>query len=210
MPSAEVQFKESTRATLLARCKDLGDQASWQEFFNTYWRLIYAVSRKAGLTDAEAHDAVQETMVQVSRQMPTFTYDPNIGSFKAWLLNQTRWRIQDQFRKRRGPSAPPPLSGETTTGTSFINRVPDPNSQKIDEYWETEWQQNLLAAAIENVKRSLDPQKFQIFDCYVNKGWEPEKVAKSFGISVDQVYLAKHRVMQLIKGEVERLEKKMT
>jgi hypothetical protein len=72
-----------TRATLLGRMKNLDDQASWQEFFEIYWRLIYGFARKAGLNDAEAQDVVQETMVAVSKQMPRFTYDPAVGTFKA-------------------------------------------------------------------------------------------------------------------------------
>ncbi|HEY3913650.1 MAG TPA: sigma factor, partial [Verrucomicrobiae bacterium] len=61
-----------TRATLLERMKDWGDQDCYQEFFDTYWRLIYGVARKGGLSDAEAQDVVQETMVSVAKQMPTF------------------------------------------------------------------------------------------------------------------------------------------
>jgi DNA-directed RNA polymerase specialized sigma24 family protein len=44
----------------------------------------------------------------------------------------------------------------------------------------------------------------------VNKGWAPEKVAATFGVSVDQVYLAKHRTTELIKEEVKRLENNMS
>src|SRR5580765_5869827 len=97
-----------TRATLIYRLKDWQDQSSWQEFFDTYWKLIYGVARKAGLTDAEAQDVVQETLVSVSKHMPTFNYDPALGSFKAWLLNMTRWRIIGQFRKRAPSSEPRP------------------------------------------------------------------------------------------------------
>ena len=82
-----------TRASLLGRLKDLGNDASWQEFFDTYFRLIYGVARKSGLSEAEAHDAVQETMIAVAKHMPGFTYDSANGSFKAWLLKLTRWRI---------------------------------------------------------------------------------------------------------------------
>jgi RNA polymerase sigma-70 factor (ECF subfamily) len=60
------------------------------------------------------------------------------------------------------------------------------------------------------VKRRADPQKYQIFDFYVNKEWPAEKVAAKFGVSVDQVYMAKHRVTEMIKEEVKRLEKEMT
>lgn len=38
-----------TRQTLLSRLRDWQDQEGWQEFFDTYWRLIYNVARKAGL-----------------------------------------------------------------------------------------------------------------------------------------------------------------
>ena len=56
----------ATRASLLVRLKDREDQASWQEFFDTYWRLIYSVATKAGLNDAEAQDVVQETVISVA------------------------------------------------------------------------------------------------------------------------------------------------
>src|SRR5271154_3697243 len=136
-----------TRATLILRLKNWQDQASWQEFFDSYWRLIYGVARKSGMTDAEAQDVVQETMVAVANHMPKFAYDPKLGSFKAWLLNMTRWRILDQFRKRRTVDATAPESGDSEPRTSFIDRVADPAGQQFNDVWEHEWQQNLLASA---------------------------------------------------------------
>lgn len=199
-----------TRASLINRLRNWQDQSSWNEFFRVYWKLIYGVARKAGLSDDEAQDVVQETLISVAKHMPTFQYDPAIGSFKSWLLNMTRWKIIAQFRKR-SPQVPrrEDASGSTTrTGTT--DRVADPASEAVDAAWEAEWETNLLHAAIENVKRRLDPQRYQIFDFYVNKEWAPAKVAESFGVSVDQVYQVKHRVTELIKAEVRRLEKEMT
>jgi RNA polymerase sigma-70 factor (ECF subfamily) len=198
-----------TRATLIQRLKNWQDQTSWQDFFDTYWRLIYGVARKSGMTDAEAQDVVQETMLAVAKHMPAFTYDPAIGSFKAWLLNMTRWRILDQFRRRRTREIVKTKTEDSKTQTSFIDRIADPASQDFDGVWEREWQQNLLHTALDHVKRRVDPQKYQIFDSCVNKGWPPEKVAEGFGVSVNQVYLAKHRITEALKSEVERLEKHM-
>ena len=48
-----------TRQSLLARLKDWEDQASWREFFDTYWRLIHAVALKAGLNEVEAQEVVR-------------------------------------------------------------------------------------------------------------------------------------------------------
>ena len=87
-----------TRQSLLARLKDCGDQDSWREFFDTYWRLIHATARKAGLTDTEAQEVVQEVMIAAAKKMPEFTYNPGKDSLKGWLLAVTRCRVAEQFR----------------------------------------------------------------------------------------------------------------
>lgn len=195
-----------TRATLIQRLKNWQDQPSWQEFFDTYWKLIYGVAIKGGLTEAEAQDVVQETMISAAKHMPTFQYDPNIGSFKAWLLNMTRWRIIDHVRKRKNHHRNLAHPEDADGKTEVINRVIDPAGQDLDELWNVEWEKNLLESALAKVKRQADPQKYQIFDFYVNKEWTPEKVAATFNVSVDQVYLIKHRITGMIKDEVKRIE----
>ena len=198
-----------TRATLIARLKNWQDNDSWEEFVDLYWRLIYSVARNGGLTDAEAQDVGQETLMAVARNIPTFEYDPALGSFKSWLLNMARWRIIDQLRKRGPLSRHRKNSGTNgSPRTATIEAVPDLSLQSIDERWEVEWRKNLLQAAEDRVKQRLDPEKYQVFDCYVNKEWPPSKVAATFGLSVGQVYVAKCRISQLIKDEVARLEKK--
>jgi RNA polymerase sigma-70 factor (ECF subfamily) len=195
-----------TRATLLERLKDWKDDSSWQNFFDTYWNLIYGVAIKHGLTKEEAEDVVQDTMLTVAKQMPGFKYDRKIGSFKAWLLNTTRWRIADQLRKRRklSISHPPPSDADTDTRTE--DYLTETEIQDIGELWDNEWEKNLLNAAIVKVKRRLDPQKYQIFDLWVNKEWPPEKIADVFSIPIAKVYLAKHRATEMIKEEIQKME----
>ena len=197
----------ATRASLIHRLKNWQDQSSWQDFFDTYWKLIYDVARRSGLTDAEAHDALQETMISVARRMPDFQYDPATGSFKAWLLNLTRWRITDQLRKRNRFPHSGSSSDDTATGVGTVSGLIDPESEDISKLWDAEWERNLLDTAIARVKRRIDPKKYQIFDLCANKGWRADKVAAAFRVPVGQVYLAKHRVTRMIKTEVKRLKK---
>jgi RNA polymerase sigma-70 factor (ECF subfamily) len=197
-----------TRASLIGRLKNWQDSSSWQDFFDTYWKLIYGVARRAGLSDDEAQDVVQETLVSTAKHMPTFKYDPAIGSFKAWLLVMTRWRIIAQFRKR-GPIVHP-AGDSDSAGTAMVEKVADPAGQTLEAVWEAEWDNNLLDAAIAKVQRYIEPEKYQIFDFYVNKDWPPARVAERFGVSVDQVYLIKHRVTEAIRKEVERLQSGIT
>lgn len=204
MPRNEDELIQ-TRVTLLHRLKDWRDQSSWQEFFDIYWKLIYGVARQAGLTEPEAQDVVQETLASVARHMPAFKYDPANGSFKTWLLNMTRWRIVDQVRKRSPAARHQPDSDETSQ-TATLEKIADPNSTDLNSVWDADWKKNLLMAAIVRVKPRVDPQKFQMFDFCVNKEWPPEKVAQTFSVPVAQVYLAKHRITELLREEVRRLE----
>ena len=195
-----------TRATLIQRLKNWQDQSSWQDFFDTYWNLIFGVAVKGGLTRSEAEDVVQETLISVAKHMPGFQYDPAIGSFKAWLLNMTRWRITDQLRKRGLQSIPSEPDEDTRFGPEGEG---EPVSPDLEKLWDEEWEKNLLQAAVAKAKRRLDPKQFQIFDCYVNKDWSPERVAKALGVPIGQVYLAKHRVTDVIRQEVERLRREV-
>ena len=194
-----------TRRSLLSRLKDWDDQESWKDFFDTYWKLVYGVAIKAGLSDQEAQDVVQETVITVSRNIDGLKYDPSIGSFKGWLLQITRWRIVDQFRKRK--SADVLLGDDDSRDTAVIDRLADPDGFDLEAIWDAEWKESLLTAAMDRVKKKVDPKHYQIFDCYVVKGWAPGKVAKELKVNIAQVYLTRHRVGALVRKEVELLER---
>ncbi len=198
-----------TRQSLLGRMKNLDDQQSWKEFFDTYWRLIYGVAIQAGLSDAEAQEVVQETIVSVARKMRDFKYDPQIGSFKSWLMLLTRRRIIDQFRKRpRECGFPGPAPGETSQ-TAPVARVADPATLPVEKVWQGEWQKNLLQSAMERTKRHCSPRQFQLFELYVIKEWPVERITQTLGVSAGQVYLAKLRIGNLIKKELKTLQSRM-
>lgn len=194
---------QATRESLIGGLPDWEDRARWQEFFDTYWRLIYGVARKSGLSDAEAHDVVQETVLSVARTIGR--YDRKAGSFKSWLMQLTRWRIIDQVRKRAPGGLAP--DADDSARTAAIDRIADPAAGTLEEVWDEEWRQSLLEAAVERVKRKVNAKHFQIFDCAVTKRWSPSKVASTLGVNVAQVYLVKHRIASLLKREVEELER---
>jgi RNA polymerase sigma-70 factor (ECF subfamily) len=200
----------ATRSSLLTRLKNWGDDERWKTFFDTYWRLIHSAALKSGLTDAEAQDVVQETVIAVAKKMGDFKYDPARGSFKGWLLQLTRWRIADQLRKRRGdhkPTAPPP---DETAHTATVERIPDPASLDLDAVWEEEWQHNLMEAALNRVKQEASAKQYQLFDLYVIKQWLVHDIVRTLGVSLHQVYKAKTRILAMVRKEARRLEQSLT
>lgn len=198
---------DATRSSLVNRLRNWSDHGSWQDFFDTYWKLIYAVAIKAGLSEAEARDVVQETVVAVAKQMRDGGYDRTRSSFKNWLCLITRRRIVDHFRKRTDPKVrTAPRARTDTSRTDTVNRVPDPASLDLGAVWEEEWQKNLLDAAIERVKQQVAPKQFQIFDLSVLRELPLAEVKTLLKVNAAQIYLARHRVRVLIKKEVKRLQ----
>jgi RNA polymerase sigma-70 factor (ECF subfamily) len=194
-----------TRHSLIERLRDLGDQPSWREFFDTYWKLIYGAAVRAGLNDQEAEDVVQETVIGVARKMESFRYDPSVCSFKGWLMHVTRCRIADQFRRRRPQNVPLAAARADTTADSTLN-LRDPAAEVLEGIWNEEWQKNLVAVALERVRRRANPEHYQIFHLQAVKGMPVRDVAKLTGASLAKVYVTYHRIARLVKAEVRRLE----
>jgi RNA polymerase sigma factor (sigma-70 family) len=151
---------------------------------------------------------VQETIVAIARQVQKGQYDPRAGSFKAWLLQMTRWRILDVFRARkRQPSLADQGNADSEDTTNLtLERMSQDKDNLLENIWDKEWRDNITSAALERVKAKVSPRQYQIFDCYVMKGWGVRKTSEALGINAAQVYLAKHRVGNLVKKEVQGLE----
>lgn len=202
-----------TRSSLLHRVKDTADQPSWQEFNDLYGKLILGFALKAGLTEDEAKEVVQETLIAAAKHLPAFQYDPKVCSFKTWLLNLSNWRVKDQLRKRQSPLSvmhPGQARGteEDTTRTATVERVADPAGDQLEAIWDKEWEKTVLDAALAKVKGQIDLKQWQMFDLYVLKQWPVREVAQALGVSAGRVYLAKHRVSAQVKIELKSLERR--
>jgi RNA polymerase sigma-70 factor (ECF subfamily) len=200
-----------TRNSLLSRLKNWDDQEGWRDFFDTYWKFLYCIAIKAGLSDNDARDVVQETVVAVAKGFRDGRFRAAEGSsFKAWLKVIVQRRVSNHLRKRQLPLAERgPGDDDDTSGTDFLEKVPAPDSEPIGEIWEQEWAKNLSDVAIERVKERVGTKQFQMFDLYVLKNWPVREVARSLHTNVAYVYVTKHRITALIRQETEKLRKRM-
>jgi RNA polymerase sigma-70 factor (ECF subfamily) len=198
-----------TRQSLLSRLRDLEDQSGWREFFDIYWRLIYNVARRSGLAETQAEDVVQNTFIYLARRMPRFHYDRKRGSFKSWLRVVTRSRINVYRRTENAGERfiREPLPGTGSDETDALEELPDPAADALDEVWQREWEENLLNAAFQRVRTRVSSQQLLIFRLATLGELSLTQVARKLGVSLPQVYLARHRVGKLFKAEVLRLRR---
>ena len=196
-----------TRQSLLSRLRDWQDQEGWREFFETYWRLIYTFARRAGLSDNEAQEVVQNTFIYLSRRMPKFHYDRPRGSFKSWLRVVTRSRINVYCRSERSKEKHifEPLGENPDEMLEALENQPEKEADALDEEWQREWEQNLVSAAFRRLRAKVSAQQLLIFRTALSGELPISQVARKLGVSVAQVYLARHRVGRLFKAEIRRL-----
>lgn len=198
-----------TRWTLVARLKNLNDLDRWGEFYDLYRGLIMGVARKAGLREEEAQEVLQETMASVSKNIGTFKADASQGSFHAWLLTVTRWRILDQFRKRMplGTSSQPAADSTDTTPT--IERIPDPQGANLEKLCDEEWNRQLLGQALAGLQASMKAEHYQIFHLLTIQQKPAKEVAKMLGKNLAQIYLIKHRAGKELQVILKKLNQQL-
>jgi RNA polymerase sigma factor (sigma-70 family) len=203
---AEPHSTMRTRPSLLLRVQDWDDRSSWNEFHRLYRKFIYGLARRAGLAHADAEDVTQDVFACVAKTIAEFEANPQCGSFRRWLMNLTRWRINDRFRAQsRKEHHRRRQHDDTSTGTATIERIPD-GAIETDAGWEKEWQEHLLDAACERVARRVDAKHFQIFQLYSRQHWPVLKVARDLKVNPATVYVINHRLLKQVKAEVAKLK----
>ena len=195
-----------TRSSLINRLKATINGKSWEDFFQTYWELIFNVARRAGLSEADAQDIVQETIVKVHKSLDRFQYNRDRGSFKGWLCAVTRSRLAEYFKKQK-KRLPLNQPFDDSTRNPTIE-VADPRHLELEQIWDEEWQKYLIQTALTRLKRTVSPKQFQIYKCHCIDEWSVKEICKALNINRAQVYMAKQRVGKLFKAELTRAQER--
>jgi len=188
-------INEATRLTLIEKLKNLDDSYVWEKFFNLYWGLLFNFCLRKGLSYSEAEDIVQDTVITVVSKMPDFTYDPDKGSFKGWLYQITRRKIIDFQRK---------IISRNEVDSENIEDIGKTNKD-FDQIWEDEWKNHISKQAIDLTLKQVSTKQFQIYDSYVNQEIPVQEICDFFQVSSNQVYLAKTRVGEIFKSQVQKI-----
>ncbi|GMV96144.1 MAG: sigma-70 family RNA polymerase sigma factor [Phycisphaerae bacterium] len=190
----------ATSTSLLLALKDQDNDGVWRVFCERYQPLLLAFARKLGLSEHEAEDAAQETLLAFAKSYEEGGFDPEKGRLRKWLLGIAAHKIRD-IQRRRGREFVPE---EATDKTGLLRAVPDDHT--MSEIWQAEWERGVLRACLEEVRRHVEPSTLQAFELFVLQEWPAERVAAHLGISPNAVFKAKRRVLSRMREAYQYLQ----
>ncbi len=186
-----------TRPSLLTSLSNGPDgQVAWREFFERYAPAIYRVARIRGLSDDDADDLVQQTMISILSHIGDFEYNRCRGQFRNWVRTIAENKIKENARKRK----PPMASGKSLADC-------DDDGPSLDEIWEEEWRLQDMLWSIDQVAKDVSPRRMEAFRQYALGGVPAETVAKNTEMTVGHVYVTRHLVLNKIRQKIAELNR---
>jgi RNA polymerase sigma-70 factor (ECF subfamily) len=185
-----------TSATLLDRLCNRPDDEAWARLVDLYTPLIRGWLRRHLRLEQDADDLVQDVLAVVVRKLPGFRREPRTGAFRRWLRSITVNCLRDYWRSGR--------SRPTATGDSnfaqMLDQLEDPASD-LSRLWDQEHDHHVTHRLLEMIRPRFEPATWQAFQRVALEGVAAEQVAAELGLSVNAVFIAKSRVLKLLREE---------
>jgi RNA polymerase sigma-70 factor (ECF subfamily) len=183
----------TTSATLLDRLRQPNQPEAWARFVNLYTPLVLYWAQQQGFHLADAQDLAQEVLVKLVRQLPA--YERGEGqTFRGWLFRVTINQCRD-FRHRKATRALPGAAGLS------LVCIPD----TVSELEETEYRRLLVRRGLEIIRPDFGETTWAAFTRMMVEGRSAPNVAAELTMSVNAVYLARHRVLARLRQELDGL-----
>src|SRR5262249_40925323 len=135
-------------------------------------------------------------------KMGSFTYDPS-RSFRSWLktLAHNAWVDYLQSVKNRG------VGGNDSQAVQRLESIAarDDLVQRL----EAEFDQELLDEAMTRVRARVEPQTWEAFRLTSMEGLSGAQAAERIPMKEAMVFIARGRVLKLLREEVQKLEQQM-
>ncbi|MCB9857490.1 MAG: sigma-70 family RNA polymerase sigma factor [Phycisphaerales bacterium] len=188
-----------TTSTVLHDLRDFENRAAWDHFVLRFRLPVLNFARSVGLSEGDAEDVAQETLITFAELFREGRYDPQRGRLSKWLFGIAH-RTALNHRRMTGRRAAVVSSGKSMTEDVAVGDA------SAAETWDREWAQALLEQCIERVRREVEPTTYRAFDLVVRENRPAAEVAEILGVNIKLVYNAKHRILRRIRELRESIE----
>ena len=185
-----------TPVSLLDRLRKKPDDATtWQRWFDLYQPILHRWLRRPELQPADVDDVIQEVLLIVIKEIPTFKHTGRPGAFRAWLRQVMRHRIRGVLRARAH-------LGDSWDAVAAEVEAPE---GAMDRLWEQEHDQLVLRRLLEMIKPDFAAATWEAFRRQVFEQETAEQAAAALAMTANAARIAKHRVLNRLKQEGQDL-----
>ncbi len=188
----------TTSLSLLGRVRCDGDDEAWNQLHEMYTPLIRGWLSRHGLTDADADDVTQESLLVLLRKLSSFDHNGRVGAFRKWLRLIVFNCVRDNWKSSRLRM---PLS---ESGMKVLEQLQDESSE-LSRGWDAEHDQHLTRELLARIRPQVEPKTWTAFELLTFDEKSPPEVAQLLGISLGAVYTAKSRVLSRLRKASEGL-----
>ncbi len=173
--------------TSISLLKDLSNGAGavrWTEFFRRYEPMMRAFLA-ARFPSVDADDAIQETLISLTKALPEYRYTPDgNGHFRNYLVGIVRHKALDAIRRRTARD-----NAKAAIAEEERMRAAEAAQESGED---DDWRRSAMEAALDQMfaDDSISPRTREVFRHVAIMHEKPEDVARLFGITrngVDQI-----------------------
>ncbi|MHC4441256.1 MAG: RNA polymerase sigma factor [Planctomycetota bacterium] len=199
MTPSDPDHLAATSTDLLIGLGDLSNDKVWSMFCSRYRAVIISFARRAGLSEQDAQDAAQDTLLAFADAYRKGKYNRDKGHLRTWLFSIARHKIHDIQRKNFRQ----PMTVEPGERTRLLNRLPDDHS--MSEIWEMEWQRAIIKTCLNDIYGRVEISTIRAFELLNFNNWTVDKVASHLGMTRNAVYKAQRRVLTRLRERYKYL-----
>jgi RNA polymerase sigma-70 factor (ECF subfamily) len=188
-----------TSASLLDRLRQSQDESAWRQLVAFYGPLLRGWLERYDTVHNDLDDIAQEVLLVVWRKLPQFQRE-RTGSFRSWLRHIAVNCVRQAWRARRGA----PVAPADSAFWESLNQLEDPHSS-LSRLWEGEHDRYVTQRLLEQIRDRFEPKTWTAFQRVAIDGVAPAAVAEELGITVNAVFIAKSRVLTMLRQEGEGL-----
>jgi RNA polymerase sigma factor (sigma-70 family) len=190
-----------TRTSLLLRLRhEPADQGAWNEFVERYGGMILAWCQQWGMQPADAEDVSQNVLLKLAHHLRSFVYDPS-RRFRGFLRTVAHNACKDYVENKQRSVNASADSGVYAVLESVEAR--EDLAARLEEAFDLE----RLEVAQARVRERVEPRTWEAFRLTALEGKSGSDAAALLQMQVGTVFKAKSKVQQMLREEIERLER---
>jgi RNA polymerase sigma factor (sigma-70 family) len=197
--------EDLTRITLIQKLQTDYNEDSWDEFINLYRGYVFVIIKRMNFSEEDCHDIMQTTFLKVWKNVEKFEHGGYNGQFRRWLATIARNTALRFIQKQKSESTKQKLF-KITKQEVDLEAYTQP---EIEALADKEWELYLSNTAWHNIKDDLNSNLQEVFNMSL-EGIPLSQIAETLDLPKNTVSVYKRRVLNTLKKEIKRLEKKFS